>query len=68
MGLEPQDIKRIILNGFKSAFLPFHVKQAYLRRVADELKRFVDAPLSVLDAEAKAPAEPEPRRSERVRA
>jgi adenosine deaminase len=37
MGLTFADIKQIILNGFKSAFLPFHVKQQYLRKVSDEL-------------------------------
>ncbi len=55
MGLEPRDIARIILNGFKSAFLPFHIKQVYLRRVAAELERFVRAPESLLE---------EPRASE----
>jgi adenosine deaminase len=37
MGLNLTDIRQIILNGFKSAFLPFHVKQQYLRKVSDEL-------------------------------
>ncbi len=37
MGLDLTDIRQIILNGFKSAFLPFHVKQQYLRKVSDEL-------------------------------
>ena len=36
MGLDPRDISRIIISGFKSAFLPFHIKQVYLRRVAAE--------------------------------
>src|SRR3954447_19903672 len=40
MGLTLTDIKGIIVAGFKSAFLPFHVKQAYLRRVVEELDRF----------------------------
>ena len=69
LGLEPADIARIIISGFKAAFLPFHIKQVYLRRVASELARFMQAPLSVLDPEAK-PAEPEapPQRpSQRVR-
>jgi adenosine deaminase len=35
-----RDIKTMIVAGFKSAFLPFHVKQAYLRRVTEELERF----------------------------
>jgi adenosine deaminase len=37
MGLDLSDIRQIVLNGFKSAFLPFHVKQQYLRKVSDEL-------------------------------
>ncbi len=40
MGLEVDAIKRIIINGFKGAFLPFHEKQAILRRVTRELERF----------------------------
>jgi adenosine deaminase len=40
MGMNLQDIKSLIVAGFKSAFLPFHVKQAYLRRVTEELERF----------------------------
>src|SRR5204862_5245435 len=34
------DLKQVILSSFKSAFLPFHVKQQYLRRVSEELKAF----------------------------
>jgi adenosine deaminase len=49
MGMNLQDIKTIIMAGFKSAFLPFHVKQAYLRRVSDDLSRFAD------DGTVKAP-------------
>ena len=37
-----EDIKQIILSGFKSAFLPFHVKQQYLRKVSEELAAFTD--------------------------
>jgi adenosine deaminase len=37
MGLDLSDLRQIILNGFKSAFMPFHVKQQYLRKVSDEL-------------------------------
>lgn len=40
MGMTLRDIKSIVVAGFKSAFLPFHVKQAYLRRVTEELERF----------------------------
>ncbi len=42
MGLSLSDIKSILLSGFKSAFLPFHIKQAYLRRTSEDLKRFSD--------------------------
>jgi adenosine deaminase len=41
MGFTFDDLKQVILSGFKSAFLPFHVKQQYLRRVSDELNAFV---------------------------
>jgi adenosine deaminase len=40
MGMSLQDIKSLIVAGFKSAFLPFHIKQSYLRRVTEELERF----------------------------
>jgi adenosine deaminase len=42
MGLALKDLKQIILSGFKSAFLPFHVKQQYLRKVSEELAAFDD--------------------------
>lgn len=37
-----REIKSVIIGGFKSAFLPFHEKQAGLRRVAVELARYDD--------------------------
>ncbi|UQA63565.1 adenosine deaminase [Polyangium aurulentum] len=40
MGMSLEDIKSIIVAGFKSAFLPFPIKQSYLRRVTEELERF----------------------------
>jgi adenosine deaminase len=70
LGFEPKDIARIILSGFKSAFLPFHIRQQYLRRVATELERFVTDPSSVL-AEQGAAAGPSPSvppKSQRPRA
>ena len=42
-GLTLADLKQIILAGFKSAFLPFHVKQAYLRKASEELALFQDS-------------------------
>ena len=51
MGLSLDDLKQIILAGFKSAFLPFHVKQQYLRNVSQELEGFSDEkPLSVVQS------------------
>jgi adenosine deaminase len=40
LGMSFSDIKSIIMAGFKSSFLPFHERQAYLRRVGQELNRF----------------------------
>jgi adenosine deaminase len=40
MGMSLKDIKAVIIAGFKSAFLPFHVKQAFLRQASAELMRF----------------------------
>jgi adenosine deaminase len=40
MGFSMSDLKQIVLSGFKSAFLPFHIKQQYVRRVSEELKQF----------------------------
>lgn len=42
LGFTLEDLKAIVLSGFKSAFLPFHVKQQYLRKVSDELRLFTD--------------------------
>ena len=42
MGLGMEDLKQLIVAGFKSSFLPFHVKQEYLRRLSSELDRFRD--------------------------
>jgi adenosine deaminase len=44
MGFSLTDIKQIVLSGFKSAFLPFHIKQQYVRHVSEELKAFPDDP------------------------
>jgi len=42
MGMSFRDIKSIVMAGFKSSFLPFHERQAYLRRAGQELARFDD--------------------------
>jgi adenosine deaminase len=40
MGLTFEDIKHVLLNGMKAAFLPFHVKQQMLRKMSAELAQF----------------------------
>ena len=40
MGFSLADIKSIVSAGFKSAFLPFHVKQQIIRRLHKELKTY----------------------------
>lgn len=40
IGLPFNEIKSLIVAGFKSSFQPFHEKQAMLRRVTNELKCF----------------------------
>lgn len=42
LGFTLKDIKSVVVAGFKSAFLPFHVKQQYVRRITQELRRFND--------------------------
>jgi adenosine deaminase len=41
-GLSWTDIRQIVLNGFKSAFLPFHEKRRYLASVSRELEAFAE--------------------------
>jgi adenosine deaminase len=57
MGLSFRDIKSIVMAGFKSSFLPFHERQAYLRRVGQELARFDDdgTPISTPTPSVPAP-------------
>jgi len=42
MNIPFKDIKSIVLAGFKSSFLPFHEKQALLRRASAELAAYDD--------------------------
>ncbi len=55
MGLTLNDLKQIILSGFKSAFLPFHVKQQYLRKVSEELKAFNDEDTRFVEPQSSLP-------------
>jgi adenosine deaminase len=40
MGFGLDDIKQVIMNGFKSAFMPFHEKRRYLEAIGAELEAF----------------------------
>lgn len=64
MDINLRDIKSMIIAGFKSSFLPFHIKQAHLRLVSEELRRFHEDG-SIDDAPLPAPsgAQPIPRYS-----
>jgi adenosine deaminase len=69
LGLSLRDIKQLILSGFKSAFLPSHVKQQYLRKVSEELSAFTNESASAPAAAAVIPRAEGPRdpaRAERV--
>jgi adenosine deaminase len=52
LGMPMRDIKGMIVAGFKSSFLPFHIKQQYLRRITEDLTRFGE------DGQIKPPAPP----------
>ena len=52
LGMPVRDIKSMIVAGFKSSFLPFHIKQQYLRRITEDLLRFAD------DGQIKPPSAP----------
>ena len=62
LGLSLPDIKQIVLAGFKSAFLPFHVKQAYLRKVSQELRAFTEDGPSIIPPPPPHDDEKRPRR------
>lgn len=62
LGVPWPAVKQIILNGFKSAFLPFHERRAMLRMYAAELEQFErdyqpsrEAPL-LLESSPREPA------------
>jgi adenosine deaminase len=39
LGLTPDDVRNLVLNGFKSAFVPFREKGALMRRAVSEMRR-----------------------------
>jgi adenosine deaminase len=61
MDISLSDVKSMILAGFKSSFLPFHIKQVYLRQVSQELRRFHEDG-TIDDPPQPAPSVPTPPR------
>jgi adenosine deaminase len=47
LGFSLDELKQIIIWGFKSAFMPFHIKQKYLRQVSADLDALCRAPSQV---------------------
>lgn len=43
LGMSVDEINHMILNGFKAAFMPFHVKQSWVRRIGKELAEHAKA-------------------------
>jgi adenosine deaminase len=62
MGFGFADLKQVVLNGFKSAFLPFHERRAMLRAISGELNEF-DARVSNVPSD---PARPTSKTSQQV--
>ncbi len=42
-GFTPEEVRNVLINGFKSAFLPLHEKAAMLRRVVKEMDGTLEA-------------------------
>src|SRR5262249_216288 len=56
-GLDLDDMKELIISGFKSAFLPYREKADLLKKVTRELEQFVEPQASKLGDGARiAPA------------
>jgi adenosine deaminase len=60
LGVPFREIQSMLISGFKSAFNPFHEKQAMLRRVVAELAKYdengrlTDAPVTPARARASS--------------
>jgi len=63
MGVPFREIRSMIVAGFKSAFRPFHEKQAVLRRVSAELGRYGDDGRVLDDGLTGSSPPPRPRAS-----
>jgi len=57
LGMSFRDIKTMIMAGFKSAFLPFHERQIFLRKVGEELAQYDDTGKELAPGMARPPVE-----------
>jgi len=57
LGMSFRDIKTMIMAGFKSAFLPFHERQIFLRKVGEELAQYDDEGRELAPGMARPPVE-----------
>lgn len=56
MGLDYEAIKRVLVNGLKAAFLPFHMKQSMVRGITKELRSFDEQAAQIEQGEVREPA------------
>ncbi len=57
-GFDAQQVKQLVINGFKSAFLPFHKRQAILRKISHEVNDLIEHEVHAqahLEREGQAP-------------
>lgn len=65
--LDIWQVRQIVINGFKSAFLPFHERQSLLRRISEELDQLIDEELRALGHVVEVPMRTLTDGSKRVR-
>lgn len=67
-GFDIYDVRQLVLNGFKSAFMPFHERQVLLRQISTELDDLVTAELhangALADVEIRTAKDGSKRRRE----
>lgn len=64
MGFDAEDVRKIVINGFKAAFLPFHEKQQLLRTIIKELDEIDWDETETTSAKKPAKREAKPARAE----
>ena len=72
-GFDVWDVKQLVINGFKSAFLPFHERQQIIRKINVELDELISAEFArvsteVTDKPATLSAKPTKRKTPKASA